>query len=177
MVRYLKYLTPLLVFLVMVWFLGKGLYLNPRDVPSPLVGKPAPVFSAADLRSPELQFTSEQMKGKVWILNVWASWCRPCRDEHPLFVELGRKNMVPIVGLNYKDQRGDALQWLRALGDPYYASVYDGDGKVGMDFGVYGVPETYVIDQQGIIRYKHTGPVTAKSLEEKVVKLVKELQG
>ncbi|MBL1260729.1 MAG: DsbE family thiol:disulfide interchange protein [Thiotrichaceae bacterium] len=177
MVRYLKYLTPLLVFLVMVWFLGKGLYLNPRDVPSPLVGKPAPVFSVANLGDPELQFSSEQMKGKVWILNVWASWCRPCRDEHPLFVELGRQNMVPIVGLNYKDQRGDALQWLRALGDPYYASVYDGDGKVGMDFGVYGVPETYVIDQQGIIRYKHTGPVTAKSLEDKVVKLVKELQG
>ncbi|HED40391.1 MAG TPA: DsbE family thiol:disulfide interchange protein [Chromatiales bacterium] len=176
MVRYLKYLTPLVVFLVVVWFLGRGLYLNPREVPSPLVDKPAPVFSVADLHRPERQFSSEKMMGQVWILNVWASWCRACRDEHPLFVELGRKNIVPIVGLNYKDQRGDALEWLRALGDPYVASAYDVDGRVGMDFGVYGVPETYVIDKQGIIRYKHIGPVTAKSLETKVVALVKELQ-
>jgi len=177
MTRNLKYLLPLAVFGVLVWFLGQGLYLNPREVPSPLVNKPAPVFSVADLHRPELQFASEQMKGKVWILNVWASWCRACRDEHPLFVELGRKGIVPIVGLNYKDQRGDALEWLRALGDPYVASAYDVDGRVGMDYGVYGVPETYVIDKQGIIRYKHTGPVTAQSLQTRVLTLVKELQG
>ncbi len=177
MLRHLKYLLPLAVFGVMVWFLGQGLYLNPREVPSPLVDKPAPVFSVEDLHRPELQFASEQMKGKVWILNVWASWCRACRDEHPLFVELGRQGIVPIVGLNYKDQRGDALEWLRALGDPYVASAYDVDGRIGMDYGVYGVPETYVIDKQGIIRYKHTGPVTAQSLQTKVLALVKELQG
>ncbi len=175
--RHLKYLLPLAVFGVMVWFLGQGLYLNPREVPSPLVNKPAPVFNVADLHRPELQFASEQMKGKVWILNVWASWCRACRDEHPLFVELGRQGIVPIVGLNYKDQRGDALEWLRALGNPYVASAYDVDGRVGMDYGVYGVPETYVIDKQGVIRYKHTGPVTAQSLQTKVLALVKELQG
>lgn len=177
MTRHLKYLVPLLIFGVIVWFLGRGLYLNPSDVPSPLVDKPAPLFSIADLHRPDLQFASETMMGKVWILNVWASWCRACRDEHPLFVELGRQGSVPIVGLNYKDQREDALAWLRTLGDPYVASAYDIDGRVGMDFGVYGVPETYVIDKAGIIRYKHTGPVTAKSLEEKVMSLVRELQG
>lgn len=177
MARHLKYLVPLIIFGMMVWFLGRGLYLNPREVPSPLVDKPAPVFTIEDLHDPDRQFSSAQMKGQVWILNVWASWCRPCRDEHPLFVEFGRRNLAPIVGLNYKDQRGDALNWLQRLGDPFYASGYDIEGRVGLDYGVYGVPETYVIDKQGVIRYKHIGPLTAESFQTKVVALVKELQG
>lgn len=176
MTRHLKYLVPLIIFGVMVWFLGRGLYLNPREVPSPLVDKPAPVFTIENLHKPGTQFDSSQMMGQVWILNVWASWCRPCRDEHPLFVDFGRLNIAPIVGLNYKDKRGDAITWLQRLGDPFYVSGFDNDGRVGLDYGVYGVPETYVIDKQGIIRYKHIGPLTAESFKTKVVAKVRELQ-
>ncbi|MBK6618730.1 MAG: DsbE family thiol:disulfide interchange protein [Nitrosomonas sp.] len=170
-------LLPLVIFIVVVIFLGVGLTLNPRQVPSPLVDKPAPVFQLQQLHDNDKVFSSEDNIGKVWMLNVWASWCVACRDEHPLLVELSRLGIVPIFGLNYKDQRDTALQWLKQFGDPYVISIADTDGRVGIDYGVYGVPETYVIDKEGIIRYKHIGPVTVKSLEDKILPLINELKG
>jgi len=171
-----RYLLPLVVFLIMVGFLFAGLGLNPRQVPSPLIDKPAPVFQLQQLHDPEKILSSEDNIGKVWLLNVWASWCVACRDEHPLLVQLANAGIVPVYGLNYKDERGTALQWLKQFGDPYAVSVVDPEGRVGIDYGVYGVPETYIIDKQGIIRHKQIGPVTVKSMEETILPLVKELQ-
>jgi cytochrome c biogenesis protein CcmG/thiol:disulfide interchange protein DsbE len=171
-----RYLLPLVVFLIMVGFLFAGLGLNPRQVPSPLIDKPAPVFQLQQLHDPEKVLSSEDNIGKVWLLNVWASWCVACRDEHPLLVQLANAGIVPVYGLNYKDERSTALQWLKQFGDPYAVSVVDPEGRVGIDYGVYGVPETYIIDKQGIIRHKQIGPVTVKSMEETILPLVKELQ-
>jgi len=177
MPRHLRFLIPLLVFGVLVAFLGKGLRLNPSEVPSPLIDKAAPTFELPQLHDPAGHFSSNDMLGKVWLLNVWASWCVACRQEHPLLVELARSRLVPLYGLNYKDNRDDAIEWLEALGNPYVMSIADLDGRVGIDFGVYGVPETFVIDKQGIIRYKQIGPVTMDALRNKILPLVKELQG
>jgi cytochrome c biogenesis protein CcmG, thiol:disulfide interchange protein DsbE len=171
----IKFLLPLAAFLVLVVFLAVGLNRDPREVPSPLVGKPAPAFDLPQLAAPDKRFATKDMQGKVWLLNVWASWCVSCRQEHPLLVELGKSGIVPIVGLNYKDQRADGLGWLKQHGDPYTLSAFDGDGRVGIDYGVYGVPETYVIDKAGVIRYKQIGPVTPEALEKKILPLVKEL--
>jgi len=176
MLRYLRFLIPLVVFGVLVAFLGKGLFLNPSEVPSPLIDKPAPVFELPQLHSAG-HFSSRDMLGKVWLLNVWASWCVACRQEHPLLVEFSRSKIVPIYGLNYKDNRDDAVDWLQTFGNPYVMSIVDIDGRVGIDFGVYGVPETFVIDKEGIIRYKQIGPVTAEALKDKIVPLLKQLQG
>ena len=172
-----KFLLPLGIFIVLVIFLGIGLKLNPREVPSPLIGKPAPAFNLAQLHRPDQRFTREDMLGKVWLLNVWSSWCVSCRQEHPLLVELARSRMVPIYGLNYKDKREDGVAALEQMGDPYVLSASDFDGRVGMDYGVYGVPETYLIDRAGVIRYKVIGPLTPENLKEKVLPMIKELQG
>lgn len=172
-----RYLLPLVVFMILVGFLFAGLSLNPRQIPSPLVGKAAPEFELQQLHSPEETMISTDNLGKVWLLNVWASWCVACRDEHPLLVQLANAGIVPIYGLNYKDEDDVAKQWLRQLGDPYTISIVDADGRVGIDYGVYGVPETYVIDKKGIIRHKQIGPVTVKSLEGTILPLVSELQG
>ncbi len=172
-----RYLIPLIVFVVMVGFLAVGLNLKPREVPSPLIDKPAPAFSLARLDAPEQKLALEDMKGKVWLLNVWASWCVACRQEHPLLVELAGQNLVPIYGLNYKDKRNDALAWLGRYGNPYVASLSDTEGLVGIDYGVYGVPETFVIDKQGTIRLKHIGPVTPEALRDTIMPLVKKLNG
>jgi cytochrome c biogenesis protein CcmG/thiol:disulfide interchange protein DsbE len=171
-----RYLIPLAVFVVLVVFLGLGLGLNSREVPSPLIGKPAPVFQLAQLQQPGQAFATKDMLGKVWLLNVWASWCVSCREEHPVLLDLAKSSVVPIYGLNYKDKSPDALAWLARFGDPYALSVVDGDGRVGIDFGVYGVPETFVIDKAGIIRYKQIGPVTPQALEQKILPLVRKLQ-
>ncbi len=171
-----RYLIPLVVFLIMVGFMFAGLSLNPREVPSPLIDKPAPDFQLHQLHDPEKVLTSKDNIGKVWLLNVWASWCVACRDEHPLLVQLANAGIVPVYGLNYKDERNTALQWLKQFGDPYAVSVVDPEGKVGIDYGVYGVPETYIIDKQGIIRHKQIGPVTVQSMEETILPLVKKLQ-
>ena len=171
-----RYLLPLAVFSALVGLLYVGLSLNPREVPSPLIGKPAPAFRLAQLHAPEKQFARDDMLGQVWLLNVWASWCVACRDEHPLLTELARAKIVPIVGLNYKDKRDDATVWLQRYGDPYVLSVADADGRIGIEYGVYGVPETFVIDKSGAIRGKHIGPVTRDSLERKILPLVRELQ-
>jgi cytochrome c biogenesis protein CcmG, thiol:disulfide interchange protein DsbE len=172
-----RFLLPLVAFMILVVFLFAGLSLNPRQVPSPLIDKPAPDFELQQLHYPEKKLTAQDNLGKVWLLNVWASWCVACRDEHPLFVQLANAGIVPIYGLNYKDDRDTALQWLRQFGDPYTASIVDPEGRVGIDYGVYGVPETYIIDKQGIIRHKQIGPVTVKSLEETILPMVKDLQG
>jgi cytochrome c biogenesis protein CcmG/thiol:disulfide interchange protein DsbE len=171
-----KLLIPLGVFVVLFAFLLVGLGLNPREVPSPLIGKPAPEFRLAKLHTPGQQLGTADMKGQVWLLNVWASWCVACRVEHPLLVELAKSKVVPIVGLNYKDKPDEGIAWLKQHGDPYDVSVVDRDGRVGIDWGVYGVPETFVVDKAGVIRYKHIGPVDAAAVERKIVPLVRELQ-
>ena len=164
-------------FIALVGLLAAGLRLNPREVPSPLIGKPAPHFELPLLAAPEKTFSQKDMLGAVWILNVWASWCPPCLVEHPVVTELARSGIVPVIGLNYKDARENALPWLRRNGDPYKLSVYDLEGRIGIDYGVYGVPETYVIDRKGVIRYKHIGPLTPEIAQKKLQPLVKELSG
>lgn len=173
----IRYLLPLAAFIILVAFLLVGLNLNPRKVPSPLIGKPAPAFKLQQLHEPERILESKDNLGKVWLLNVWASWCASCRDEHPLLVQLAKSGVVPIYGLNYKDKRDLAIQWLDQLGNPYTKSVMDSEGRVGIEYGVYGVPETYVIDKTGVIQYKQIGPVTIDVLEKTILPLVKELQG
>jgi cytochrome c biogenesis protein CcmG/thiol:disulfide interchange protein DsbE len=171
----LKFLIPLSLFVLLAVFLAVGLRLNPREVPSPLIGKPAPDFTLPTLHQPEATISRKDLLGQVWILNVWASWCVACREEHPAVVEFGRRKIVPIYGLNYKDTRDAGMQWLARLGNPYVASLFDADGKLGIDFGVYGVPETFVIDRQGVIRFKHIGPMTPQILREQIEPLVKSL--
>jgi cytochrome c biogenesis protein CcmG/thiol:disulfide interchange protein DsbE len=175
--KLLRVLLPMAVFLGVMWFLFAGLSLNPREVPSPLIGKPAPAFQLPNLHAPEKTISRDDMLGKVWMLNVWASWCAPCQEEHPLVIDIARRNLVPVYGLNYKDQGPAARNWLARLGDPYVATLVDADGRVGIDYGVYGVPETFIIDRQGQIRFKHTGPLTPEVLRDRIEPLVKELQG
>ena len=164
-------------FAALVLVLGIGLTLNPREVPSPLINKRAPAFKLAQLHLPEKTFSGQDMLGKVWLLNVWASWCAACRIEHPVLLDLAKANVVPIYGLNYKDDRKAGIVWLQNLGDPYQLSAFDVEGRVGIDFGVYGVPETYLIDKRGVIRFKQIGPVTDEIVKNKIVPLVHELNG
>jgi len=171
-----RFLIPLAVFVLLVGFLAVGLKLNPREVPSPLVGKAAPAFELPVLSQPDKRFVPADMRGKVWLLNVWASWCVSCRDEHPVLVELSKKGVLPILGLNYKDKGDEAQRWLKQFGDPYQLSVVDADGRIGIDYGVYGVPETYLIDTEGVIRYKQVGPLTQAILENKVLPLAMALK-
>lgn len=173
----LKLFLPLAAFLALAAVLGVGLQLNPREVPSPFIGKPAPAFSLPRLDQPQQHLGTADLKGQVWLLNVWASWCVACRVEHPLLVDLARENQVPIYGLNYKDDPRNATEWLRQFGNPYTASVSDRDGRVGIDYGVYGVPETFVIDKDGLVRHKHIGPVTPEVWAQELLPLVRRLQG
>lgn len=170
-----RYLIPLALFVILVIFLAIGLGHDPREVPSPLINKPAPAFQLAQLEDPTKTFSASEMRGKLWLLNVWASWCVACRDEHPVLLELSRSKAVPLYGLNYKDRREDGLAWLREFGNPYLLNASDIDGRVGIDYGVYGVPETYLIDREGVIRFKQIGPVTPEVVENKILPLVKEL--
>ena len=171
----MRYLLPLGIFLLLAVLLAIGLNLNPREVPSPLINKPAPHFSLPQLHEPDKTFSQKDMAGKVWLLNVWASWCVSCREEHPYLMELSRANVLPIIGLNYKDKPDAAMGWLAQLGDPYDLSVKDLDGRVGIDYGVYGVPETYLIDKKGVIRYKRIGVLTPEIIQTKVLPMAKEL--
>ena len=190
-----RFLWPLIGFVVLVVLLAVGLTLNPRDVPSPLVGKPAPMFSLQKLDPPGQTFSPKDMLGKVWLLNVWSTWCVSCRQEHPVLVDIAKSKMVTLVGLNYKEVSGDAEfdmdkisadfeketaikranAWLKKHGDPYSLTVLDLDGRVGIDYGVYGVPETYIIDKAGVIRMKHTGPISPDVFSGKILPLVAEL--
>lgn len=173
----LQRFVPLGVFAALAVVLGVGLGLKPREVPSPFIGKPAPAFNLPRLTEPQRPFGAADMKGQVWLLNVWASWCGPCRDEHPLLVALAKDKAVPLVGLNYKDDPRAAQEWLLQLGDPYDVSVSDLAGQVGIDYGVYGVPETFVIDRQGVVRHKHVGPITPELWQRTLLPLVRQLQG
>lgn len=171
------FLIPLALFLVLAAFLAVGLNRDPHEVPSPLVGKPAPNFVLPQLDAgTAASFGPKDMSGKVWLLNVWASWCVSCRQEHPVLVEFAKSGVAPLIGLDYKDQVGDAKAWLAQFGNPYTLSAVDADGRVGIDYGVYGVPETYVIDKAGTIRFKQIGPVTREVLQAKILPLIKELQ-
>ena len=173
--KWLKFAIPLAVFLGLVGFFAAGLSRDPHEVPSPFIGKAAPAFRLEQLHDAKAAFTPEDMKGKVWLLNVWASWCVSCRVEHPLLVEMSRRNVVPIVGLNYKDKREDGVQWLARFGNPYMLSAHDVEGRVGIDYGVYGVPETFVIDKAGVVRYKQIGPITPEALEKTILPLIRKL--
>ena len=190
-----RYYWILGAFAALVVLLGIGLNLDPRDVPSPLIGKPAPAFNLTVLATPEKTLGPKDMQGKVWLLNVWSTWCVSCRQEHPVLVEFSKRANVPLIGLNYKEVRGDgdfdmskikaneektlalqrASKWLTQHGNPYTQTLMDLDGRVGIDYGVYGVPETYVIDKAGIIRMKHTGPISPEALEQKILPLLAEL--
>lgn len=170
-----KGLLPLLVFGALVALLGVGLTLKPREIPSALIDKPLPAFQLPQLAAPEQPFTPEALRGKVWLLNVWASWCAACRVEHPVLVELAKTRSVLMYGLNYKDQSDKAIEWLARLGNPYASSLSDTHGLVGIDLGVYGVPETFVIDKDGMIRYKHIGPVTTEALQNTILPLMRRL--
>ena len=171
----LRFLIPLAVFAVLAGCLAVGLKLDPREVPSPLIGKPAPAFALTRLDDAGKTIRREDMLGQVWLLNVWASWCAACRDEHPHLLAFARSKRMPMIGLNYKDTRRDGLSWLARWGDPYDASLFDADGRVGIEFGVYGVPETFIIDKQGVIRFKQIGAVTPEVIEKRILPLLKEL--
>ncbi|MBS3964577.1 MAG: DsbE family thiol:disulfide interchange protein [Methylomonas sp.] len=170
-----KHTLPLLLFIVLAVFLAIGLGLNPKEIPSPLIGKPAPAFNLPLLSSPEKTLKPDDLKGRVWLLNVWASWCVSCREEHPVLVDMVRRRHTTIIGLNYKDETAAAQRWLDHFGNPYEASVVDADGRVGIDYGVYGVPETFVIDKHGTVRYKHTGPVTPVDVDRILLPLLRQL--
>ncbi|MGH8475199.1 MAG: DsbE family thiol:disulfide interchange protein [Methylococcales bacterium] len=167
---------PLLIFVVLVAFLAIGLRLKPQEVPSPLVGRPAPPFRLKELDRSDREFAPADLKGKVWILNVWASWCVSCRDEHPVLIDWNRGGELTLIGLNYKDEASDARTWLERLGNPYTLSVVDDRGAAGLDWGVYGVPESFVVDKKGIIRYKQIGPITMEAIEKVLDPLINELE-
>lgn len=171
-----KFLIPLGLFIGLVVFLAIGLNRDPHEVPSPLINKAAPAFEVSQLAEPNKNFSPVSMKGQVWILNVWASWCVACREEHPVLVELAKSQMAPVIGLDYKDKREDALAMLEKQGNPYMLSAFDGNGRVGIDYGVYGVPETYIIDKAGVIRLKHIGPLTMELLNQKIYPMLSELK-
>lgn len=173
--RWTGYL-PLLVFAVMAVFLGIGLTMNPRDIPSPLIGKPVPEFALPPVKGRTQGLATADLRGQVSLVNVFASWCVACREEHPLWMEIGRSGAVALHGLNYKDKPEDAQAWLNELGDPYTRTGADIKGRVGIDWGVYGVPETFVVDRDGRIAYKHIGAVTPEVLRDKIMPLVAKLQ-
>lgn len=170
-------ILPFILFAVLLGFLANGLTLNPREVPSPLIGQPAPEFQLPRLDTPKRDFAATDLRGKVWLLNVWASWCTSCQQEHPHWLRLRRNSGVTVVGLNYKDAREEALGWLRRQGDPYYVTVMDRDGRIGFEYGVYGTPETFLIDRDGIIRYKHTGPIDESVLEDVLLPKIAAFSG
>ena len=170
------YLGPLTVFGIVAVFLGVGLTLNPREIPSPLVGKLVPQFRLAPVKGRTLGLASADLRGDVAFVNVFASWCTACREEHPLWMGLARQGIAPVHGLNYKDAPDDAARWLDELGDPYRRTGADLDGHIGIEWGVYGVPETYVVDKHGVIRDKVIGSITPKIVDERLLPLVRRLQ-
>jgi len=174
--RRLLFLVPLAIFAVLAAFFVVGLTLNPREIPSPLIGKPVPEFALPPVKGRTLGLASADLRGEVSLVNVFASWCVACRQEHPLFMELARDRVVPVHGLNYKDRPDDAAAWLAALGDPYTRTGADLDGRVAIDWGVYGVPETFVIDRAGRIAYKQIGPISREQWERIILPLIRKLR-
>ena len=168
----LRLALPLLLFVALAALLFSGLGKDPKLIPSPLIGKPAPAFSVEALHQPDRQVSAEGLKGEPYLLNVFASWCAACRIEHPVLAEYARRGQIKLVGLNYKDQRADAIAWLSRFGDPYADVAWDIDGRVGLDYGVYGAPETFVVDAGGVIRYKYVGPITPEIMETQILPLL-----
>lgn len=171
----MRFLIPLGIFVLLVILLAFGLTQDPKKVPSPLIDKPAPAFTLPRLSNLSETFSPADMAGKVWVLNVWASWCVSCRAEHEIIKQLAATQLVDIVGLDYKDEVVDAKRWLQQLGNPYTLSVVDLEGRAGIDWGVYGVPETFIVGKDGLIKYKHIGPVTAQSLQDEIIPRIKAL--
>ncbi len=172
-----KFLIPIILFAVLGVLLAYGLHLDPRRIPSPLIGKQLPQFELPTLGNPGKIMTNADLRGHVVLVNVWASWCVACKEEHPLLVDLAQTKIVPIIGLNYKDNPADALAELKARGNPYDAIMVDSTGRTGIDWGVYGVPETFVVDKNGIIRYKQIGPITPRVWQQTLLPMVRKLQG
>ncbi|MBI2993753.1 MAG: DsbE family thiol:disulfide interchange protein [Gammaproteobacteria bacterium] len=172
-----RYLIPVCVFAALIALLALGLRFDPSRVPSPFIDQPVPSFTLPRLHEPDRTISPADLRGEVTLLNVWASWCVACRYEHALLLQLAREPGVRIYGLNYKDTHEDALRWLEAMGDPYVASGFDADGQVGIDLGVYGVPETFVVDRDGIIRHKHIGPLTEEQVRDTLLPLLDSLRG
>jgi cytochrome c biogenesis protein CcmG/thiol:disulfide interchange protein DsbE len=170
----IRYLLPLALFSILFIFLLVGLRLNSRDLGSTRLNKPAPAFTLPTLRDPKVTFTEKNFLGKVSLFNTWASWCVTCRHEHPLLMQLAKQGYT-IYGLNYKDQLTDAQTLLAQTGNPYLINGFDQQGEVGMDWGITGTPETFIIDKQGIVRYKHTGPLTIEILQNKILPLIQTL--
>lgn len=175
--RTLYFVLPLALFFVIAAFLGIGLTRNPREVPSPLIGRAVPEFQLPPVQGRALGLSSRDLKGQVQIVNVFASWCAPCRQEHPLLLELQKSGIAPIHGLNHKDAPDDAARWLDRLADPYMRTGADIDGKVSIDWGVYGVPETFIVDREGRVAFKHVGPLTPQVIAEKVRPIIVRLKG
>ncbi len=175
--------VPLAVLLALLMLLGAGLRRDPKVLPSPLVDRPAPAFRLATLGTGDgrsglpAHLSADDLRGQVWMLNVWASWCTACQLEHPVLMDFARSGVLPVYGLNYKDAPEPARGWLARHGNPYQASLSDPEGSAGMDWGVYGVPETFIVDAQGVVRFKHTGPLTPEVLREQVLPLVRRLRG
>ena len=170
-----KFIIPIGLFALLGVLLAYGLRLDPSKIPSPLVGKPLPAFSLPTLENPDKSLANADLQGKVILINVWASWCAACKQEHPVLMRMASEKRVPLIGLNYKDKRVDALNVLKTDGNPYDLSIVDADGRVGIDWGVYGVPETFVIDKQGVIRYKYIGPISTEVWEKTLLPLVQKL--
>ena len=174
--RALKFLLPLALFAGIAWFLLKGLDRDPREIPSPLVGRPAPAVSVPLLGGAGPDWSPAQMRGQVWLLNVWGSWCAGCQVEHPLLNDWAKRGLAPIVGLAWKDEPEASQAWLARLGNPYALSISDRNGKAAIDWGVYGAPETFIIDKAGIVRDKHVGPLTADVIERRLAPLIAKLK-
>ena len=174
-------LLPLGLFIALVGFLLIGLHRDPHEVPSPLINKPAPPFQLPQLHEAAKTFSAQDMRGKVWLLNFWGTWCIACREEHPLLIEYAKSNAVPIYGIDYKyandngDERAAAAQFLAEVGNPYTLTVYDADGRISIDYGVYGAPESFLIDKNGVIRFKQIGPITEDVWNNKILPLAKQL--
>ena len=168
-------LLPLILFVVLAGFLLIGLFRDPHEIPSPLINKSAPDFQLPQLQQATATFSAKEMRGKVWLLNFWGTWCVACREEHPLLVQYAKTGVVPIYGVDYKDERAAALQWLDEFGNPYTLTAFDVDGRISIDYGVYGAPETYLIDRKGVIRFKQIGPITEDVWQNKILPLAKEL--
>lgn len=168
-------LLPLVLFIGLVAFLLVGLQRDPHEVPSPLINKPAPDFKLSQLREPNKTFSPQEMRGKVWVLNFWGTWCVACREEHPLLLEYSKTGAVPIYGVDYKDDRAAAMQMLDEEGNPYALTVSDPDGRVSIDYGVYGAPESYLIDRNGVIRFKQIGPITQDVWQKEILPRAKQL--
>lgn len=177
MIKRILFITPLVLFAGLAVYLAFGLTRDARVLPSALIDKPIPEFALPALFPGEPGFTTADLKGKVAVVNVFASWCIPCRAEHPLWMRFAKEQKVPLYGLNWKNKRDDAIKWIGELGNPYRRIGYDVNNVAGIEWGVYGVPETYIIDRNGRIRKKHVGPIFPEILEKELLPMIRELQG